>query len=42
VFFVAMPINIMAGLLLLALVLGTMMTAFLSYYTEQMGTFIGA
>jgi flagellar biosynthetic protein FliR len=42
VFFVAMPINILAGLLLLVLVLGTMMTVFLNYYTEQMGTFIGA
>src|SRR5437868_1766107 len=42
VFFVAMPINILAGLLLLILVLGTMMTVFLNYYSEQMGTFIGA
>jgi len=42
VFFVAAPINILAGFLLLILVIGTMMTVFLTYYTEQMGTFIGA
>jgi flagellar biosynthetic protein FliR len=41
VFFVAMPINILAGLLLLLLVLGTMMTVFLNFYADQMATFIG-
>jgi flagellar biosynthetic protein FliR len=38
VFFVAMPINILAGLSLLALLLGTMMTMFLSYYATSMGS----
>lgn len=42
IFFVAMPINIMAGLLLLVLVLGTLMTVFLNYYAAQMGMFVGA
>jgi flagellar biosynthetic protein FliR len=42
VFFVAMPINILAGFLLLILVVGTLMTVFLNYYTTQMGIFIGA
>jgi flagellar biosynthetic protein FliR len=42
VFFVAMPINILAGFLLLILVIGTMMTLFLTYYSEQMGMFAGA
>ncbi len=42
VFFVAMPVNIMAGLMLLMLVIGTMMTVFLNYYADQMGTFVGA
>jgi flagellar biosynthetic protein FliR len=42
VFFVAMPINILAGFLLLILVIGTMMTIFLNYYSEQMGMFAGA
>jgi len=41
VFFVAMPVNILAGLLLLMLVIGTMMTVFLNFYRDQMGTFIG-
>lgn len=41
IFFVAMPVNIMTGLVLLMLLLGTMMTVFLNYYAEQMGTFIG-
>jgi flagellar biosynthetic protein FliR len=42
VFFVAAPINILAGFLLLILVMGTMMTIFLNYYATTMGTFIGA
>jgi flagellar biosynthetic protein FliR len=37
VFFVAMPINILAGLSLLALLLGTMMTMFLNFYATSMG-----
>ena len=40
VFFVAMPVNILVGFLLLALLLGSMMTLFLDFYTSQMGTFL--
>ena len=40
VFFVAMPINILVGFLLLVLLLGSMMTLFLNYYSGQMGTFL--
>ncbi len=40
VFFVAMPVNILLGFLLLALLLGSMMTLFLDFYTSQMGTFL--
>ena len=39
VFFIAAPINIMAGFLLLMLVLSTMMTLFLNYFATQMGSF---
>jgi flagellar biosynthetic protein FliR len=39
VFFIAMPINILAGLLLLMLVIGSMMTVFLNYYGAQLGSF---
>lgn len=39
VFFIAMPINILAGLLLMMLVIGTMMTVFLNYYSTQLGNF---
>lgn len=39
VFFIAMPVNILAGFFLLLLLLGTMMTMFLNYYAEQMGNF---
>jgi flagellar biosynthetic protein FliR len=39
VFFVAMPINILAGFMLLMLLIGTMMTLFLNYYAAQMGSF---
>ena len=39
VFFVAMPINILAGFMLLMLLIGTMMTVFLNFYTSQMGSF---
>ena len=39
VFFVAMPINILAGFMLLMLLIGTMMTLFLNFYTVQMGSF---
>ncbi len=40
VFFVAMPVNILVGLTLLMLVLGTLMTVFLNFYASEMGTFI--
>jgi flagellar biosynthetic protein FliR len=39
VFFIAMPINILAGFLLMILLLGSMMTLFLGYFTTQMGSF---
>jgi flagellar biosynthetic protein FliR len=40
VFFVAMPINIMFGFVLLALLLGSMMTLFLNFYASQMAVFL--
>lgn len=40
VFFVAMPVNIMVGFVVMTLLLGTMMTIFLSYYATQMGAFL--
>ncbi len=40
VFFVAMPINILFGFVLMALLLGSMMTLFLNFYGEQMATFL--
>ena len=40
VFFIAMPINILAGFFLMMLLLGSMMTLFLSYYADQMGHFV--
>jgi flagellar biosynthetic protein FliR len=39
VFFIAMPINILAGLLLIILLLGSMMTLFLNYFAAQMASF---
>lgn len=39
VFFLAMPVNIMAGFFLLMLLLGTLMTLFLDFYSRQMGAF---
>ena len=39
IFFIAMPVNILAGFLLLVLLIGSMMTLFLSYYGTQMGSF---
>jgi len=39
IFFIAMPINILAGFLLMMLVLGSMMTVFLSYYATEMSKF---
>jgi flagellar biosynthesis protein FliR len=39
VFFIAMPVNILAGFLIVMLLIGTMMTVFLNYYGTQMGNF---
>jgi len=39
VFFIAMPLNLLAGFLMIMLLIGTMMTAFLNYYGTQMGNF---
>lgn len=39
VFFIAMPVNILAGFLIVMLLIGTMMTAFLDYYGTQLGNF---
>lgn len=39
VFFIAMPVNILAGFFLLMLLAGTMMTVFLNYYATQLGQF---
>ncbi|HTQ14865.1 MAG TPA: flagellar biosynthetic protein FliR [Rhizomicrobium sp.] len=39
VFFIAMPVNILAGFLLMLLLLGSMMTIFLDYFAAQMGSF---
>lgn len=41
VFFVAMPINILAGFFLLLLLIGSMMTVFLNYYASEMAHFMG-
>lgn len=40
VFFVAMPINILFGFVLMALLLGSMMTLFLNFYAGQMAQFL--
>jgi flagellar biosynthetic protein FliR len=37
VFFIAMPVNILAGLFLLLLLIGSLMTLFLNYYATEMG-----
>jgi flagellar biosynthetic protein FliR len=39
IFFIAMPINILAGFLLMMLLLGSMMTVFLTYYGTEMSKF---
>ncbi|MDE2465559.1 MAG: flagellar type III secretion system protein FliR [Alphaproteobacteria bacterium] len=41
VFFIAMPLNLLAGFFLMILLLGTMMTAFLSFFGTQMAHFMG-
>ncbi len=40
VFFVAAPVNIMVGFVVLSLLIGTMMTLFLNFYAAQMGSFL--
>src|SRR5262245_51566531 len=39
VFFLAMPLNILSGFVLLMLVIGVMMTKFLDFFAEQLGLF---
>jgi flagellar biosynthetic protein FliR len=41
VFFIAMPINLMAGFFVLMLLMGSLMTVFLNYYGTEMGRFLG-
>jgi flagellar biosynthetic protein FliR len=41
IFFLAMPINILTGFVLLMLFIGVMMTAFLDFFAEQMRVFLG-
>jgi flagellar biosynthesis protein FliR len=40
VFFVVMPVNIMVGFVVMTLLIGTMMTLFLSFYSTNMGAFL--
>jgi flagellar biosynthetic protein FliR len=40
VFFIAMPINILAGFLIMMLLLGSMMTLVLDFYGQQMGALL--
>jgi flagellar biosynthetic protein FliR len=40
VFFIAMPINILAGFFLMMLLIGSMMTLFLNFYADQMAHFV--
>jgi flagellar biosynthetic protein FliR len=40
IYFVAMPLNILVGFLLMVLILGSMMTLFLNFYSGQMGAFL--
>ncbi len=40
VFFVAMPINILCGFVIMLAMLGSMITLFLNFYTISMGTFL--
>ncbi|MGC8533950.1 MAG: flagellar biosynthetic protein FliR [Rhizomicrobium sp.] len=41
VFFIAMPLNLLAGFFLMILLIGTMMTAFLNFFGTQMAHFMG-
>lgn len=40
IYFVAMPINILVGFLLMVLLLGSLMTLFLTYFSGEMGSFL--
>ncbi|HJT43058.1 MAG TPA: flagellar biosynthetic protein FliR [Rhizomicrobium sp.] len=40
IFFVAVPLNIMCGFLILLALLGSLMTVFLTYYTNSMAVFL--
>ncbi len=40
IFFVAVPLNIMCGFLIMLALIGSLMTAFLTYYTNSMATFL--
>lgn len=40
VFFIAMPVNIMAGFFIMMLILGMLMTMFLDFYGQQMGALL--
>ena len=40
VFFLAMPINILCGFLIMMLLIGSMMTVFLNYYSDTMAAFL--
>lgn len=41
VFFIAMPVNILAGFFLMMLLLGSIMTLFLNYFASEMARFVG-
>jgi flagellar biosynthetic protein FliR len=41
VFFIAMPVNMLAGFFLMMLLIGSLMTVFLNYYSTEMGRFVG-
>jgi flagellar biosynthetic protein FliR len=40
IFFVAVPINIMCGFLIMLALIGSLMTVFLNYYAAQMAVFL--
>ena len=40
IFFVAVPINILSGFVIMLAMLGSMITLFLNFYTNSMGTFL--
>ena len=40
VFFVAVPINIMCGFLIMLALIGSLMTVFLTYYANSMAVFL--